>query len=146
MNLSPNFTLEELTHSNTAARLNIDNTPSVEIIDNLIFLSKELENVRVLLSSPMLISSGFRCYALNDFLGSKRTSAHTKGLAVDFIAPSFGNPESIVKKIVESDIEYDQVILEYNRWVHLAFTKDTPRKQSLIIDSKGVRPFENTIS
>ena len=141
MNLSPNFTLEEMTHSNTAARLNIDNTPTVEIIHNLTFLAKELENVRTLLCNPMLISSGFRCYALNDFLGSKRTSSHTKGLAVDFISPSFGSPRSIVSAIVKSDIKYDQVILEYDRWVHLSFARENPRLQSLIIDKKGTRPF-----
>lgn len=146
MNLSPNFTLEEMTHSNAAARLNIDNTPTVEIIDNLTFLAKELENVRILLSAPMLISSGFRCYALNDFLGSKRTSSHTKGLAVDFISPSFGSPRSIVSAIVKSDIEYDQVILEFDRWVHLSFHPTKPRKQALIIDKKGTRPFEDIIT
>ena len=146
MKLSPHFSLEELTHSNTAARLNIDNTPTVEVIDNLTFLAKELENVRTLLSNPMLISSGFRCYALNDFLGSKRTSSHTKGLAVDFISPSYGNPRSIVSAIVKADINYDQVILEYDRWVHLSFHPTKPRKQALIIDRKGVRPFEDTIS
>ena len=141
MNLSPNFTLEEMTHSNTAARLNIENKPTVEIIDNLTFLAKELENVRILLSAPMLISSGFRCYALNDFLGSKRTSSHTKGLAVDFISPSYGNPRSIVSAIVDADINYDQVILEYDRWVHLSFHPDKPRKEALIIDKNGTRLF-----
>ena len=142
MNLSPNFTLEEMTHSNTAARLNIDNTPTVEIIDNLTFLAKELENVRTLLRNPMLISSGFRCHDLNDFLGSKRTSSHTKGLAVDFISPSFGSPRSIVSAIVKSDIEYDQVILEFDKWVHLSFKKDNPRKEALVIDREGTRKFK----
>ena len=146
MNLSPHFTLEELTHSNIAARLGIDNTPTVEVIDNLKFLAERLENVRSILCCPMLINSGFRSHVLNDHLGSKRTSQHITGNAVDFIAPSFGNPESIVKAIVESDIEYDQVILEFNKWVHLSFTKSTPRKKSLIIDKKGVRPFETSIS
>jgi hypothetical protein len=74
-------------------------------------------------------------------LGSKDTSSHVKGLAVDFISPSFGNPEAIVKTIVESDIQYDQILLEYNFWVHLSFSKEKPRLQSLIIDKKGVRPF-----
>jgi len=96
MRLSPHFSLEELTHSDTAVRLGIDNTPTVEVIDNLTYLAGELEHVRDILGTPMLISSGFRCYALNDHLGSKRTSSHTKGLAVDFISPSFGNPHSIV--------------------------------------------------
>ena len=146
MKLSPHFTLEELTQSNTATRLGIDNTPTVEIIDNLTFLAKELENVRTLLSHPMLINSGFRCYALNDHLGSKRTSSHCKGLAVDFISPSFGNPRSVVEAIILANINYDQVILEFDRWVHLSFHPTEPRKQALIIDKKGTRPFEDIIT
>ena len=144
MKLSPHFSLEELTHSDTATRLDIDNTPTVEVIDNLTFLAGELEHVRTILGHPMLISSGFRSYALNDHLGSKRTSSHTKGLAVDFISPSFGNPHSIVSAIVMANINYDQVILEYNRWVHLSFHPTKPRNQALIIDKKGTRPFEDT--
>ena len=92
----------------------------------------------------MLISSGFRCNALNDHLGSKRTSSHTKGLAVDFICPSFGNPHSVVSAIVLANINYDQVILEYDRWVHLSFHPTKARNQALIIDKKGTQPFEDT--
>ena len=142
MRLSPHFTLEELTHSDTATRLGFDNTPNDEIIVNLTFLASQLEHVRSILNHPILVSSGFRCHALNDHLGSKRTSAHTRGLAVDFISPSFGTPEEIVEAIVNSDIEYDQVILEFGRWVHLAFTEDNPRKQALIIDKEGTREYK----
>jgi len=144
MKLSPHFSLKELTHSDTATRLGIDNTPTVEVIDNLTYLAGELEHVRTILGHPMLISSGFRSYALNDHLGSKRTSSHTKGLAVDFICPSFGNPHSVVSAIVAANINYDQVILEYDRWVHLSFKQLDPRKQALIIDKTGTRPFEDT--
>ena len=144
MKLSPHFSLEELTHSDIATRLDIDNTPTVEVIDNLTFLAGELENVRDILGHPMLISSGFRCHVLNDHLGSKRTSSHTKGLAVDFICPSFGNPRSVCNAIIDAGINYDQVILEYDRWVHLSFKQVDPRKQALIIDKKGARPFEDT--
>ena len=144
MRLSPHFSLEELTHSDIATRLNIDNTPTVEIIDNLTYLAGELEYVRNILGHPMLISSGFRSHVLNNHLGSKRTSSHTKGLAVDFISPSFGNPHSIVSAIVMANINYDQVILEYNRWVHLSFHPTKPRNQALIIDKEGTRPFEDT--
>ena len=144
MRLSPHFSLEELTHSDTATRLGIDHTPTVEVIDNLTYLAGELEYVRDILGHPMLISSGFRSYALNDHLGSKRTSSHTKGLAVDFICPSFGNPHSVVSAIVMANINYDQVILEYDRWVHLSFKQLDPRKQALIIDKTGTRPFEDT--
>ena len=142
MRLSKHFSLEELTHSDTAVRLDIDNTPTVEVIDNLTFLSEKLEDVRALLRNPMLVSSGFRSLILNRHLGSRDTSSHVKGLAVDFISPSFGNPEAIVKTIVESDIQYDQILLEFNRWVHLSFAKENPRKQALIIDKEGVRPFK----
>jgi zinc D-Ala-D-Ala carboxypeptidase len=144
MKLSPHFDLEEFIHSDTATRLDIDNTPTVEVIDNLTFLAGELEYVRDILGHPMLISSGFRCNALNDHLGSKRTSSHTKGLAVDFICPSFGNPRSVVSAIVMANINYDQVILEYDRWVHLSFHPTEPRNQALIIDKEGTRPFEDT--
>ena len=152
MKLSPHFSLEEFTASQICERKGWDNTPSPEVLNNLKFLAEKLEDVRNILRSPMLISSGYRSGALNNYLGSKRTSSHTVGLAVDFISPSFGSPEEIVEKIVNSDIEYDQVILEhYNKekktgWVHLSFHPEHPRKQALIIDKEGVRPFENTIS
>lgn len=147
MKLSPHFSLEELTHSDTAVRLGIDNTPTVEVIDNLRFTAERLENVRDILQCPMLISSGFRCVALNDHLGSKRTSQHITGNAVDFIAPSYGNPRSVVEAIVKntSKINQDQIILEFGRWCHLSFVKDNPRNNALIIDKHGVRPFEDTI-
>ena len=141
MKLSPHFSLEELTHSDIATRLGIDNAPTVEIINNLTFLAGELEYVRDILGNPMLISSGYRSYVLNDHLGSKRTSSHCKGLAVDFICPSFGDPHNVVDAIVLANINYDQVILEYGRWVHLSFAKENPRKQALIIDKQGTRPF-----
>ena len=141
MRLSQHFTLEELTHSNIASRKGWDNSPSPEVLENLKFLAEKLEDVRGILRSPMLISSGYRSGALNNYLGSKRTSAHTVGLAVDFISPSFGTPKEIVQAIVKSNIEYDQVILEFDRWVHLAFSKDEPRKQALIINKEGVTLF-----
>ena len=144
MKLSPHFDLEEFIHSDTATRLGIDNTPTVEVIDNLTYLASELEYVRDILGHPMLISSGFRSHALNDYLGSKRTSSHIKGLAVDFICPSFGNPHSVCDAIILANINYDQCILEYNRWVHLSFHPTKPRNQALIIDKEGTRPFEDT--
>ena len=148
MRLSPHFSLEELTHSDTAVRLDIDNTPTAEVIDNLIFLAEKLEDVRNLLRCPMLISSGYRSRDLNDHLGSKRTSQHTTGNAVDFIAPMWGNPRSVVEEIVKhtKKINYDQIILEFDRWCHLSFVRDNPRNKALIIDRKGVRPFEAAIS
>ena len=142
MNLTPHFSLEELVNSDTATRLGIDNTPTVEVIDNLTFLANELEYVRTILGHPMLISSGFRCYALNDHLGSNRTSSHTKGLAVDFICPSFGNPRSVCDAIIAANVNYDQLILEFGRLVHLSFHPEDPRNQALIIDKDGTREYK----
>jgi len=139
---SPNFSMDELTHSDTAARHGIDNTPNDNEKENLYKLAMEMENVRKLLNNnPIFVSSGFRCLAINELLGSKPTSAHTKGLACDFVCRKFGSPKEIVKKIIESDIEYDQVIEEYNRWVHIGFSKNNPRKQALIVNQNGTIPF-----
>jgi hypothetical protein len=137
---SPNFSMDELTHSDTAARHGIDNTPNENEKDNLYKLAMELENVRKLLNNkPIYISSGYRCLALNELLGSKRTSAHIRGLAVDFTCRQFGTPNEIVFAIINSDIPYDQVILEFDRWVHLSFCEDqeTPRRQALVINKEG---------
>ena len=119
---SPNFSMDELTHSDTAARHGIDNTPNDNQKENLYKLAMEMEDVRELLNNkPIFISSGYRCLALNELLGSKATSSHTKGLAADFTCRQFGTPNEIVFAIINSDIDYDQLILEYDQWVHISF-------------------------
>ena len=140
MKASPHFTIDELTFSETATRKDIDNTPSNEVLDNLYITAMEMENVRELLgNNPILISSGYRCLALNELLGSKPTSAHIRGLACDFTCPKFGDPDDIVDVIFGSDIQYDQIILEFDKWVHIAFPADgeSARKKALIINKKG---------
>ena len=144
MSLTKHFTLEELIASDIAARHGIDNIPaSPLIISNLKSLAEGLEDVRKLLGKPITINSGYRSIMVNSLLGSKPSSQHTKGLAADFVCPSFGTPEEIIKKIVSSDIKYDQVILEFDRWIHISFCEEgyKPRKQALIIDSKRTRNF-----
>ena len=143
---SPNFSMNELTHSDTAARHGIDNTPNEDEKDNLYKLAMELENVRKLLNNkPIYVSSGYRCLALNELLGSKRTSAHIRGLAVDFTCRQFGTPNEIVFALINSDIPYDQVILEFDRWVHLSFCEDekTPRRQALVINKEGTMLYSD---
>ena len=137
---SPNFSLDELTFSETATRKGIDNTPSDDVLDNLYKTAMEMENGRELLNNnPILISSGYRCLELNTLLGSKPTSAHIRGLACDFTCPKFGDPDDIVDAIFKSDIQYDQIILEFDKWVHLAFPENgkSARKKALIINKKG---------
>ena len=127
-------------------RQGIDNTPNDNQKENLYKLAMEMEDVRELLNNkPIFISSGYRCLALNKLLGSKKTSSHIKGLAADFTCRQFGTPNEIVFAIINSKIEFDQIILEHNSWVHISFCKDeeTPRKQAISINKDGVMLYSN---
>ena len=144
MRLSENFSLEELTASETAARKGIDNTPSEEVINNLKRLAAALQEVRALLNHrAILISSGYRSPELNQAVGGSATSDHCKGLAADFICPSYGTPNDIVRAIAVSGLSFKQVIREFDRWVHLSIPEEgqEPRKQALIIDREGTRAY-----
>jgi len=142
--LTPHFTLEEFTFSQTAARKGIDNTPHEGILDNLCILANGMEDVRNLLNAPIHVSSGYRCPELNDLLGSKRTSQHTQGLACYFTSNAYGSPQIIFADIITSDIPYDQLILEFDRWIHISLVEDggTPRKQALIINGEGAMIYQ----
>jgi hypothetical protein len=138
MQLSPNFSLSDLVYSETADERGIDNTPPPELVENLKRLATGLEAVRALLGAPLEISSGYRCAALNLAVGGSSTSQHMQGLAVDFACPGFGSPFEVARAIQQSDVEFDQCILEYGRWVHLSFG-DAPRRRMLTIydEEKG---------
>jgi len=141
MNLSPHFTLDELTHTD---HREIDNSPTQDEINNLQRLANFLEEVKTVVGGkPVMISSGFRCKALNDAVGSKDTSQHRIGCAADFRVPGM-TPDEVVKAIVASGIGYDQVIREFDRWTHVSIPNQatgSPRKQALIIDKTGTRVF-----
>jgi zinc D-Ala-D-Ala carboxypeptidase len=152
MKLTEHFSLHEFIKSDTAERWGIDNTPDENIIENLKILAQGLEDVRLLLDNPITISSGYRCPNLNDLLRSKRTSQHLQGLAADFRCDKFGNPNDIINCVSESDIPFDQIILEFwnpdvlhSGWVHISFCKNPKdaRKQALIIDKDGARLYKN---
>ena len=143
--LSPHFTVEEFSQSQTAARLGINNDIPLELYAPAKRTAEGLEQVRLLLRShPIHISSGYRCLALNAALGSKNTSQHVKAEAVDFTCPTFGSVDRIVRAIVGSTIKYDQVIREFDKygggWVHISFS-DKPKRQALIIDQDGARGY-----
>lgn len=144
MRLSENFTLEELTASQTAARQGIDNTPPEGVINNLKRLAAALQEVRALLNHrAILVSSGYRSLELNQAIGGSATSDHCKGLAADFICPSYGTPNDIVRAIAASSLSFKQVIREFDKWVHLSIPEEgqEPRKQALIIDRQGARAY-----
>lgn len=118
--MSANFTITELTFSDTALRKRIDNTPDAEKLANLNKLAEELEKVRALLGAPMNINSGYRCKELNRLIGGAKNSAHMDGFAADFTCAQFGTPLQIVQKISASNIDFDQAISE-GTWVHISF-------------------------
>lgn len=142
MNLTNNFTLEEFTASQEAARKGLDNTPAKGIFKNLIFTAENMELVRNVLNGyPILISSAYRSPAVNAAVGGSKTSQHMTGQAVDFTCPKFGTPREIVQRIKNSGISFDQLILEFDRWVHISFTENSNRNQVFAIDRNGARDF-----
>ena len=143
MNLSEHFTLQELTHSDVAVRYDWENNPDANEINNLTRLAGLLEQVRALLDKPIMINSGFRCKKVNDAVGSKDSSQHRIGCAADIRIPNM-TPDQVVKAIMASDIQYDQIIREFDRWTHISVPNtagDTARRQALIIDKQGTRPY-----
>jgi len=143
MNLSPSFTLEEMTASQTAERHGIDNTPDNDVLMNLRRLALFLEDVRTAVGMPLRISSGYRSPEVNQKVGGKSTSQHCKGVAADLKVKGM-TPDQVVKAIIKAKLPYDQVIREFDSWTHVSIsnTKDEkPRGMALIIDKNGTRPF-----
>ena len=141
MQLSKHFSLAEFTFSQTAIRRSINNDPNAMLYGALRTTAEGMEQVRTLLGDlPIKITSAYRCNALNAAIGSKPTSQHTMGHAVDFTCTPYGVPMSIVQDIANSDIGFDQLICEYDSWVHISFVA-APRRQVLVIDRNGTRPL-----
>lgn len=142
--LTPHFTLEEFTNSQTAARMGINNVPPAGSQErkNLLRTAEVMEKVRTLLGDkPILISSGYRSPQVNAAVGGSKSSAHMSALACDFSCPGYGTPKAICKHLHShmKALGIDQLIHEYDTWVHLGLTQGEPRHQALTIDSKGTR-------
>ena len=154
MNLSEHFTFEELTHTD---HRELDNTPSehekciidgkevtVNAVANLTRLANFLEQLKTVLGGkPIMVNSAFRSEAVNGAVGSKNTSDHRRGCAADIRVPGM-TPDEVVRAVIASDLPYQQVIREFDRWTHIAITTnegDTPKKSKLIIDKTGTKPF-----
>jgi len=139
--LSVHFTLEELTHTD---HREFDNTPNASETNNLIRLAGLLEDVKILLGGkPIIVNSAFRSKAVNDAVGSKDSSQHRIGAAADIRVPGM-TPDQVVRAVIASEIGYDQIIREFDRWTHISVPSTAggnPRRQSLIIDKAGTRPF-----
>jgi putative chitinase len=141
MNLSPHFTLAELTYTD---HRQFDNTPNETELANLQRLAEFLEQVKTILGGkPIMVNSAFRSKAVNDAVGSKDTSQHRIGCAADIRVPAM-TPDEVVKAIIASNLGYDQVIREFNAWTHLSIPNvagAAPRKSKLIIDKAGTRLY-----
>lgn len=143
MKLTDNFTLAEFTESQTASRRGFDNTPPAEVMPNLIRTAKLLEQVRKAVGKPINITSGYRSKQLNDAIGSNDRSQHRVGCAADFKVAGM-TPDEVVQAIVATDIQYDQLIREFDSWVHISVPNnenDLPKNQTLIIDKQGTRLY-----
>ena len=141
MQLSDHFTLEELTHTD---HREFENTPNASELANLVRLAAFLEKVKALLGDkPIMVNSAFRSKQVNDAVGSKDTSQHRVGCAADLRVPGM-TPDEVVRAVIASDLPFDQVIREFDRWTHISIPNTTdakPRRQALIIDRTGTRPF-----
>jgi hypothetical protein len=154
MQLSKNFTFEELTHTD---HRELDNTPTerekciidgkevyVNAVANLPRLAAFLEEVKTLLAGkPIMVNSGFRSEGVNNAVGSSNKSDHRRGCAADIRVPGM-TPDEVVRAIIASNLGYAQVIREFDRWTHIAIPTnegDVAKKSKLIIDKQGTRPF-----
>lgn len=128
MQLTEHFSLEELIATSHRA---IDNTPPPETVDKLRVTARGLEHVRLLLGTTVIVTSGYRCPALNDAVGGAPDSQHMRGEAADFIAPAYGTPYAICSLLAASDLRYDQLIFE-GTWVHISFVDYRLPRRSLL--------------
>lgn len=137
MKLTNNFTLEELTKSETALRRNLDNTPTVEVVENLkVLAEKVLQPVRDHFAKGVKVNSGYRAPEVNAAVGGSKTSDHCLGMAADIEIPGLPNAE--LAQWIEANLEYTQLILEFytqgvpdSGWVHVSYDPKNLKKQSL---------------
>ena len=141
MKLSKNFTLNEFIKSETAEKLNISNTPTNEQIETMIYIcQKLLEPLREHFNKPIIVTSGFRSKRLNEAVSGSKRSHHRyidQYGAVDFVIKDITTDQTI-RAIKEMNLEYEQCIDEFERWIHIALRR--PRKEML----KAIRKNEKT--
>jgi len=139
--MTPHFTLAELT---ATSHRQFDNTPNEAETANLQRLAEFLEQVKTALDGkPIMVNSAFRSKQVNDSVGSKDTSQHRIGCAADLRVPGM-TPDAVVRAVIAAGLPFDQIIREFDSWTHISVTNTpdgTPRRQALIIDKAGTRPF-----
>lgn len=138
MHLTKNFTLEELTKSETALRFDLDNEPNDEQLANLVALCEcVLQPVRDHFGKGVKVNSGLRTPEVNAKVGGSKTSDHCKGMAADIEIPGVANAD-LAQFIVDSGMEFRQLILEFytpgipdSGWVHVSYNPADNKKQVL---------------
>lgn len=139
MNLTENFTLNELVYSATAEKNKIDNRPSVQVIANLKSLCENvLQPLRNALGCPIIVTSGFRCAELNKKIGGKPNSYHLMGYAADFVVPQRNLKDAF--NYIKAHLPYDQLLFEYNKtdkWIHVSYRNDGHNRKQAIDNYKA---------
>lgn len=146
MNLSEHFTLQEAVVSQTAARMGIDNTPDAALVAAMRQTAQFLEHVRDILGCPIIVTSWYRCPALERVVagiapGRPLSGHHPLGAAVDFVAPGYGLPLDVATRLqsVTAALGIGQLIYEYGSWVHVSRLPVAPINRVLTIDQRGVQ-------
>lgn len=140
--LTDNFTWDEVTHSQTAARRGLNNDLPISMVPAVKNTARNMERVRALLQSPIIVTSWYRSPEVNVAVGStSKNSQHLTGEAVDFISPGFGKPLAICQRILKFPelVSFDQLILEHT-WVHISFSSNPAvknRRQVLSLLDSG---------
>ena len=131
MNL--NFSISELIHSDNAIKAGLDNTPTIKEIDNLLNLIFYcLQPIRDKLKKPMIVTSGYRSPKVNLLAGGVPNSQHLKGQAADFKVQGM-KVKQIIDFILGLGIEFDQLINEYDKWVHISYKKGKNKKEVFVV-------------
>jgi hypothetical protein len=131
MQLTKHFDLAELTRSSVAQARGLSNEPPPELLPRLILTAEMLERIRSTLDAPVIVTSGYRSPQVNIAVGGTTSSDHTQGHAADIVAPMFGTPYDIARRLAPlvSTLGIGQIILEGikgKRWVHVS--THTPEK------------------
>lgn len=144
MQITEHFSLKELTRSETARRLGLQNTPSSAEMANIQYTAEQLEKIRAYVGRGIVVTSCFRSGRVNKAVGGSPTSAHRFGLAADCDAiglTSLAFAKEIIKMRDEGKITFDQLILEFpergdGAWVHVGFRRNSPMRNQIMTATK----------
>lgn len=144
MQITEHFSLKELTRSETARRLGLQNVPSAAEMANIQYTAEQLEKIRAYVGRGIVVTSCFRSERVNKAVGGSPTSAHRFGLAADCDAiglTSLAFAKEIIKMRDEGKIKFDQLILEFpergdGAWVHVGFRRNNPMRNQIMTATK----------